>query len=801
MTARYGLRPVLCIAWVVVAADLASAGTISARREDQFGNDIHESYSWFQGVGTNPSDHRALGWSWTGYFTINNVPAGDYYFASNEFGVHRHNIGPLITVPSSGTVELTIVDRSTMDSRGLADLMEASWAAQEFIATGTSIERVMVLSPNGGSQVLITVREDEPWGPQVGPSRAATNGALFPAFVEWGPDEVPTIPGRRYVVQLEKTSAGPWRPSISNANNDYPNGAAWIDGVYRPEVDLRVAVSSRDDGFVNEYNVHNWWRSNTFSELVQTFRAMGDRVRVVQMMLAGQQGHVMRASVHEWNGSYPYGNQIGPAKTAEMGASLLHGFVWGPEEVPITPGQRYAIRFVRTDGQPFAIYGDSDQYAEGQAYFDGVAENGIDITGHIVTRQRDLGEIVLSNLSHTILSATEVRVTFNTNVATTASVCYRAGSPPFDSIWPADPTPKTSHDITVRHLEAGTAYQMYILAHNPTRNVLRSAPVAVSMPSTSAALSGEVYSQAGVTAGAKVIVEETGQSTFTDAYGEFTLPNVPTGEHTLRVEMMSGDTVIESVDVTPDGQAWVSIATKTYGQLIPNAQSDPYSGWTPFGTFDGQFNNGDYSISARTGTRWVGSITNGTGGKNGGMRRTFAVEPGKEYIFGGWVRTDAWGSSYGETPGLAVARIGVDPTGGTDPASPTVIWARYRFTDGQWLELTVPFTPSGSSATLFCQHKYETFYLLAPWWYAAFDDLWLGRPLRPVPDFDRDLDVDLEDFGRFQSCLTGPGVNQSDEACDWARIDEDDDVDADDYMLFRDCMTGANIAYTPGCSG
>lgn len=360
-------RACLAGAWALVPLGVSQvfAGTIEGRREDQFGNGIHESFIWFTGIGNNAANAWAIGFSWGGNFTIQNVPAGQYYFAANEFGQFRHNIGGLITVPSSGTVSVAIRDQATMYSNGLTDVGECLWAAQEFVATGTSVERVMILSPNDGSRVDVSILDHDPWGTRIGPVMTGSLGALFPAFVEWAPDEVPVIPGRRYVVRFDRVGATPWRPSVSYRINEYPNGGAWFDGVYRPEVDLRIAVACRDDGFVKEYNVSNWWRSVFFSDLVQTFVPQGDRLRVAQMMLAGQESHLMRATVHQWTGNYPPGAQVGPSKTAQMDASLEQGFVWGPDEVPLTPGQTYAIRFVRVDGQPFAIYGDSDEYGLG----------------------------------------------------------------------------------------------------------------------------------------------------------------------------------------------------------------------------------------------------------------------------------------------------------------------------------------------------------------------------------------------------------------------------------------------------
>lgn len=67
-------------------------------------------------------------------------------------------------------------------------------------------------------------------------------------------------------------------------------------------------------------------------------------------------------------------------------------------------------------------------------------------------------------------------------------------------------------------------------------------------------------------------------------------------------------------------------------------------------------------------------------------------------------------------------------------------------------------------------------------------------------DMDGDTDVDLDDFGAFQRCLTGPGITQGDVACQGARMDPDDDVDGDDYLLFSGCLTGANISGDPDCT-
>jgi hypothetical protein len=66
-------------------------------------------------------------------------------------------------------------------------------------------------------------------------------------------------------------------------------------------------------------------------------------------------------------------------------------------------------------------------------------------------------------------------------------------------------------------------------------------------------------------------------------------------------------------------------------------------------------------------------------------------------------------------------------------------------------------------------------------------------------DFDTDGDVDQDDFGHFQACLTGPAIPVTDPECTDANFDGDNDVDQDDFSLFEQCMTGANQPGDPNC--
>jgi hypothetical protein len=67
-------------------------------------------------------------------------------------------------------------------------------------------------------------------------------------------------------------------------------------------------------------------------------------------------------------------------------------------------------------------------------------------------------------------------------------------------------------------------------------------------------------------------------------------------------------------------------------------------------------------------------------------------------------------------------------------------------------------------------------------------------------DEDGDTDIDQADFGRFQACLSGPGIAQPNPGCAFARLDPDGDVDLNDFSIFQTCMSGANIPGDPLCN-
>jgi len=64
-------------------------------------------------------------------------------------------------------------------------------------------------------------------------------------------------------------------------------------------------------------------------------------------------------------------------------------------------------------------------------------------------------------------------------------------------------------------------------------------------------------------------------------------------------------------------------------------------------------------------------------------------------------------------------------------------------------------------------------------------------PPRQRGDLDGDGDVDQEDFGLFQGCYSGSGVDYPPD-CYTSDLDGDDDVDQEDFIEFAACISGPN---------
>jgi hypothetical protein len=160
------------------------------------------------------------------------------------------------------------------------------------------------------------------------------------------------------------------------------------------------------------------------------------------------------------------------------------------------------------------------------------------------------------------------------------------------------------------------------------------------------------------------------------------------------------------------------------GNLLANASFEEGSGASPRSTIPGWVKTGGVDIKASDGT-WFWSLkpTNGTwlcqgavnaGSSDGGIhQRVSGVTPGREYTFSAWVMTaprenGAWKYDVWNAQGrLIYMRLGLDPTGGTNPASSSVQWTPRMYSHRRYTNLGKTVKAQATNLTVFVSMKGE----------------------------------------------------------------------------------------------
>lgn len=154
--------------------------------------------------------------------------------------------------------------------------------------------------------------------------------------------------------------------------------------------------------------------------------------------------------------------------------------------------------------------------------------------------------------------------------------------------------------------------------------------------------------------------------------------------------------------------------------MNPGFESGAQPPWVTVGNA-GSILSGTYyfAITARSGGFFFGQYGN-YATKSGTICQTAAVTPGTRFTASVWSRV----LHGGNTAEAAKNRIGIDPTGGTDPASPNVVWSGWDTQDAwyysEWRPLSTPtVTASASSVTVFLDYVQQE----TPGWHInCFDD-------------------------------------------------------------------------------
>ena len=343
--------------------------------------------------------------------------------------------------------------------------------------------------------------------------------------------------------------------------------------------------------------------------------------------------------------------------------------------------------------------------------------------------------IVITGIAAAPVTETSALVTWTTDLASTSQVEYWKDGERTQIVTPYLETQVTAHSVTLTGLQPGVNYLYQVKSYRSPH------PWTISSPRTFAqigpgtgTITGYVKDKSGVgVENAAVTRTPNGCTVKTGADGSYRFAGVAPGTHTVAVDHIGCNSHIRSGVAVFEGQTTnvdFSVTRKTNLLTNPGYEGGSQAGWTAYGdAMENRSGSWFGEISAHGGNWFTGKAGDGTYG-NGGMYQRVAAQVGQRYLARLWSRVYRINCPYH----IQYVRVGIDPSGGTNPASGTVQWSAndyaYFSADSVWRELVSPtVTASAGYVTVFLDYKMlgEGAYLTG-WHICCFDEAALFGP-------------------------------------------------------------------------
>ncbi|MBM3881921.1 MAG: hypothetical protein FJ387_19715 [Verrucomicrobia bacterium] len=660
----------LGLSWVVLSSSHASAGTLTgylrdpnwfARRapSDPFGVGYYEF-----AINANPAQLVLPGGADDtdvyGFFQMTGLPAGTYSVASWDVW-WRSAYAFNVVVPPSGTV-------SGVDLR----LEATQWGypafwddtgyeefGQTFVATGP-VAMIYLRSPANTSYRL-TLHQGGPGGTPLGVARTFAGANDHRLVYGWG--EMPTVAGQTYYVRIRTTTPGVRgvlmqmdpRPDLSDP---MPGGCLWLGNgtTLLPYLDrdLGLVIMSDDDGLLtNLYTRSNGASLSGALSLGQTLIARGIGLISAALWLADPAAPFYAFRVLEGG---PTGPQVGTTKLgkpARVGADPEVLVVWAPGECPLTTGQVYYLEVTRaTHGSLIqsAYTHSANPFPHGQAYRNGVPLVGTDLAGTLMEEahpgsaaQPRVRLVREPAVAEPDRGTDRFIVRWTTDVPASSAVQYAANHPPYTQSV-SNPTLNTDHAVALPDLAPHTLYHLQVRSEAPGYRARNSRDfVACTRP--------------------------------------------------IRPNLLANPSFEQGSGASPR-------------RTIP--------GWSKSGGLDMAASDGTWfwGLEPHTGAWLFEGAVNGSSSEAHLYQRV-AVTAGRPYTFSAWVITafrenNTWKYDVWNNRGrLNHVRLGIDPTGGTQPNAATVRWTPRFYSHLRYTPVALTTTASGSTLTVFFHFQGE----------------------------------------------------------------------------------------------
>jgi len=305
-------------------------------------------------------------------------------------------------------------------------------------------------------------------GPQIGPTQYVHLQYIdiHHDTATWSAGEVPLLPGESYWLRIMGVEGPP--TAWCDMSNPYPDGEVWHEAP-NPDADLKAMISDEADGILTVFHnkITGWSGGEVVAKWAQTFVAYGDYVIAADFVPSvgdkPPDWKFYRVTIREGG---PDGPQIGPEKIiGEVGYDQYTAAVWRPGEVPVVPGQVYALQVQQIYGFNFWMWHSppntwEDAYPNGTAY---IYKNGqwqecnFDIKGCVVTVGH-LPSINYSDIEVTDVTQNSVRLNWTSDAQSMCRVFYGESPEDLSHKWGPESGFSTSHSAQLVGLSPSTVY-------------------------------------------------------------------------------------------------------------------------------------------------------------------------------------------------------------------------------------------------------------------------------------------------------------------------------------------------------
>lgn len=305
----------------------------------------------------------------------------------------------------------------------------------------------------------------------------------------------------------------------------------------------------------------------------------------------------------------------------------------------------------------------------------------------------------------------KVRIDFTSDRSATAQIMYGTTNA-YGMVTQREATPTTMHSISIDGLLPNTVYHYRIrLGAGEYADNFSSDYAFTTVAGNVVGLVGEV-SVTDVTTNSATIswtttVPSAGAVRYGSGYDYTSLASgaTLTTNHSITLTGLAPDTTYQCrILSVASGYGNLNreidpVTTDKTPALLGNGGFEsfgPKQPWIIYGRSDGRVTGTWYwGFAARSGGAFFGSAASWDH-KTGGCYQEVGAVPGHEYQVTAYTRCYQSAGA----PGDDAARLGIDPTGGTDPASTNIVWGSWAYSD-DWTPMSVSATAAADKMTIY----------------------------------------------------------------------------------------------------